>query len=141
MKTTKTTNKVRASEAIQDSKHALLWLRGRAVSNRDPAAWIHRLKSLAMKPGHRHSAAGHTPQPPFAALHIVHRGEMAGIPLADHELMRCTSIRCKHCGDFAVETSGPTPCQSIKDLKHVVNRQFVALVTTTSLRVRHPSAG
>ena len=112
MKTTKTTNKVRALQAIQDNKYTL-WLRGRVVSNKGPAAWIQRLKSLALEPGHRHSAAGQTPQPPFAALHIVLHGEIAGMFLADHELTRCASIRCKHGGDFNGNTrSNPVPkCQ------------------------------
>ena len=48
-------------------------------------------ESLAIWPGHRHSAAGPTPQTPFATSHSANRGETAGMLLADHELTRCAA--------------------------------------------------
>jgi hypothetical protein len=77
-----------------------------------------------MEPGHRHAAPGQTPESPFAALHIALCEETAGMHLADHQLTRCASSRCRRGGDSAVETLGPTPCLSAKDLKHAVNWRF-----------------
>lgn len=72
MAANRTANRARASRVVQDNKHASSpWIRRRAVSGKGTAAWIEWLKSLAFGPGHRHTAAGQTPQPPFAALRIA----------------------------------------------------------------------
>jgi hypothetical protein len=140
-------NRARASRAIQDNKHAS-WLR-RLRCNRNGPANIQDWLSPGWQAGYwglgiRHAAAGQTPQTPFSALHTAHRGEMAGILLADHELTRCASSRCKRSGGFDMKTPGPTLCPSVKHLKHAAvngHLRAVILVAITSLESGRPPAG
>lgn len=121
MEPTEFANKVKALQAVQDNKHALWLRRPRCIRNGTANILGLALKAWQWGLGSVMPQLAQRLQPPFATSYSANRGDRAGMLLADHELTRCASPRCESGGACRVQTPGPTPYQSVKDLKHTAN--------------------